>query len=239
MKKKYFKYVLAVLIVALLFLFKPFTNTVKDAIINFSSFIVRPFNSIVINVDEQNNARIEALTKENMELRAALEVDESISNYKKVNANVIIRNIHSWYNTITLDKGSSVGIKKEQAVISENGLIGSVMEVTKETATVRLLTSNDLRRKISVSVKNGETYLYGLLTNYNNFYKVDSITDNMEIEVGSSVYTTGFGNLFPAGLKIGTVDRVEKDQFDLARVVYVDPISNLENINYVSVLIYD
>ena len=144
-----------------------------------------------------------------------------------------------WYNTLTIDKGSKNGIKKDDAVITSNGLIGKIIKVSNFSSTVKLLTTENINNKISIKINSNETELYGLLYSYdsnNNVYKIEGIEDASSISKGDYVTTTGLTNYFPSGILIGHVSRVVKDEYDLNSVVEVTPSVNFDNISFVTVL---
>ena len=64
------------------------------------------------------------------------------------------------------------------------------------------------------------------------------VGENVNIEINSNVTTTGLG-LYPSGILIGRVVRIQKDNFDLSSIVKVEPYINFDNIRYVGVLVVD
>jgi len=179
------------------------------------------------------------LEKENKELKKLLDIDTTLSEYSYLNATVVNRNIGYWYNTITIDKGSSSGINKNIAVITSDGLIGKVIKTTNFTSTIKLLTSDEIDSKISVKIKIEDKYIYGLLTSYKkeeNLFIIEGISDSMEIPVNSLVTTTGMGDIFPSGILIGKVKRVATDNFDLAKIVEVESSVDFDDIKFVTIL---
>ena len=126
------------------------------------------------------------------------------------------------------------------AVINNDGLIGIVTKTSKLNSTVKLLTTTDTNSKISVKIKVDEdNYIFGLLVGYDKDKKsfiIEGIAENTEIPISSMVTTTGLGNNFPSGILIGRVDKITKDNFDLARTVLVKSSVDFDNINYVTVL---
>ena len=184
-------------------------------------------------------AQIEELQKEVTELKSTLDLNATLSEYTYINATVVNRNIGYWYNTLTIDKGSKNGVKKGDAVITNSGLIGKIINVSNFSSTVKLLTSDEISNKISIKIDSDDEYLYGLLTGYdkeNNVYKIEGITDSKKIEKGDLVTTTGLTNYFPSGIVIGKVSKIVKDEYDLDSVVEVTPTVNFEDISIVTVL---
>ena len=169
-----------------------------------------------------------------------MELNTTMTEGTYVNATTINRNIDYWYQNITIDKGSKKEIKKGNAVINSNGLIGYIDTTSNYYSTVKLLTAENLSHKISVKIEVGDSYVYGLLTYYDsssNLFKIEGISENTGVPKDAIVTTTGLGNEFPAGLIVGYVDSVALDNFELAKTVYIKPAVNFEDISYVTVII--
>ena len=184
-------------------------------------------------------AQIEELQKEVTELKSTLNLNATLSEYNYVNATVVGRNIGYWYNTLNIDKGSKSGIKIGDAVITEKGLIGKIINTSNFSSTVKLLTTDEIINKISIKISSGDDYFYGLLSGYNvekNVYEIEGITDYNIIKEGDIVTTTGLTDYFPSGILIGNVSSIVKDEFDLNSVVEVKPSVDFSNISIVTVL---
>lgn len=182
--------------------------------------------------------RIEELENEIDDLKESLDL-ETITGYKEINATVVNRNVGSWYNNVTINKGSKSGIKEGMAVITNKGLIGKIINVSNFTSTVKLLATDELSNKISVKIQLDDKSVYGLLTSYDkkkNIYLVEGISDNDEINVGSKVVTTGLSEIFPSGILVGEVKKVTKDKYELAKALEVTPAVDFDDINIVTVL---
>lgn len=184
-------------------------------------------------------ARIKELEGEIDNLKKSLDLNQTITDYKKINASVVNRNVGAWYNTVNINKGSKAGIKEGYAVITDKGLIGKVVSVSNFTSTVKLLSTDEVINKISVKIEVDDKSIYGLLSYYdkkNNAYIVEGISDNTEIKNGSKVVTTGLTDAFPAGILIGEVKNVTKDGYQLAKAVEVTPSIDFDDIDIVTVL---
>lgn len=180
-----------------------------------------------------NKTIIEEQKKTIEELKKLTEINYTLEDYKEINASVIKRNLDTFYMNITLDKGELNGVEKDSAVVNKDGMIGIIIDTTSNTSTVKLLTN----LKLSVKIISNEKEIYGILNKYeDNLYIIEGISENTIIENGMEVLTTGLGNNIPSGIKIGTVLKEEKDHFDLNRTIYVKPIVNFNDINYVKIL---
>lgn len=177
--------------------------------------------------------------KELADLESLLELNATLSEKTYTNATVLSRDIGYWYNTLTIDRGSHDSIEVGQAVVTSEGLLGYISSTSMFTSTVKLLTSGDENDKVSVKLEVGDSFVYGLLTTYDNdtnMFKIEGISENTGIPKDAKVTTTGLGNQFPSGILIGTVSDVNLDHFELAKTVYVKPAVNFNNTNYVTVL---
>lgn len=211
----------------------------KDLLFYVQNFFNSPFTEKEIKFSEEViEMEYEELKKEISELKAMLELKNVLSDKKIIPANVSIRNIGFFYDTITINKGIKDGIKEGMAVIVKDGLIGKTTFVSNNTSDVQLLTSSSIG-KISVKIKSRDSYAYGLLTSYNrekNIYLVEGVSETIDVTIGEEVTTTGYGDTFPSGIIIGKVKSITTDHFDLAKIIEVEPTANVHDFSVVAVL---
>jgi len=184
-------------------------------------------------------AQIKELQKEVTELKSALDLNSTLSEYSYINATVVNRNIGYWYNTLTIDKGSKNGVKKGDAVITNAGLIGKIVNVSNFSSTVKLLTTDEISNKISIKITSNDAKYYGLLVGYDsakNIYKIEGITNSEKIKKGDMVSTTGLTDYFPSGILIGHVSKIVKDEYDLNSIIEVTPSVSFDDVSIVTIL---
>ena len=207
-------------------------SNIKNYLIDIYSIFPKVFaKSENINITKYLN---DDLNKEINELKDLLELNHTLNEFNYVNATVISRNVDYWLDTITIDKGSKSGIKVNDSVVTKNGLIGKVITVNKDNSIVSLLTNRN-NYYVSVSINDDN----GLLSGYDekkNLMLVKGIDKNSEIKIDDIVVTNGLGGIFPSGIYVGKVKKIEKDNYDLSKIVYIDIKDNFKNINYVMVL---
>ena len=173
-------------------------------------------------------------------LKEELALNETLSDYEKVTANVISRSPDSWQDILVIDKGSKDGLEDNMAVLSQKGLIGRVIEVSLTSSKVELLTSSNQTSNhfpVRISSKGGESF--GLLNSYDEksgTLIVDQLTGDAEFKEGDVVQTSGLGGNSPADLPIGTVVESKVDSFGLDRNVYVKPYAQMYDISVVTVV---
>ena len=216
---------------------------VKDKIEMFSETkkLYKKYTKLKEKVEktEVYYAQIEELQKEVAELKSTLELNYTLSEYSYVNATVVNRNVGYWYNTFTIDKGSKNGIEEGDAVITNEGLIGKIINVSNFSSTVKLLTSEEISNKISIKIKSDDGKHYGLLIGYDvtkNIYKIEGISASNKIDEGDMVTTTGLTDYFPSGILIGHVSKVVKDEYDLNSIIEVTPSVSFNDVSIVTVL---
>ena len=107
-----------------------------------------------------------------------------------------------------VDKGSKDGIERDMAVLSPEGVAGVVTDVSSNFATVRPILHPESRISAVVTPanQNGTVVWEG---DDPRVASLEAIPQHSEINIGDSVFTNGFSNIFPKGLFIGTVKSVQ------------------------------
>ena len=141
----------------------------KDTLLKINKFLINTTYSKTSDQSEsyliQKNLNI-SLENEIKELKELLNLNSTHSSFYIVHARVLSRNNIYWLNTLTIDKGTNDGIKKDMAVITTNGLIGKISKTTKTTSEVKLLTSDDITYKTSVIIRVDNKDYYAILNGY-------------------------------------------------------------------------
>lgn len=178
------------------------------------------------------------LKKENEELKAILGVTEDLAAMTPRQAMVIARSPDRWNEMLRIDKGEVHGIKKNMAVVTADGMIGKIHNVGKITADVQLLTTDDRTNRIHVAIQ-GEQDVYGLIEGYDEETQtllIKQIPSDKKVEVGQDVITSGKGGVYPKGLYIGKIEKIEPDQYGLTQTAYVKPAADFYNVEHVLVI---
>ncbi|MGG5371170.1 rod shape-determining protein MreC [Enterococcus sp. AZ196] len=172
-------------------------------------------------------------------LKDELELNQTLTSYEKVTANVITRSPDTWQDMLIVDKGSADGVEGNMAVMSQKGLIGRVMEVNAHSSKIQLLTSdNKSSNHFPVKISSDKGNSFGLLNKYDTKEQrlIAEINDKQEIKEGDIVQTSGLGGNSPADLAIGTVEKVKSDSFGLNREVYIKPYAQMYDISVVTII---
>jgi rod shape-determining protein MreC len=199
---------------------------------------------------KKENARLRAqlaaaqtAERDSGQLRGLAEFNQSTRfpvGYDPVGARVIGRSPTVWYSTITIDKGSDQGIRADQPVVNGDGLVGRVSDVAPDAARVTLVTDHTSGVSAQV-VPNGANGLVKATVGNPNDLILDFVEKGRAINRGSTVVTSGWRSsrlesLFPRGIPIGRVTRVDIDERELYQRVHLKPFADLRELDIVEVL---
>lgn len=191
-------------------------------------------------LDEYVELSIEAkdLKDENERLRKILDKQDDLRKYNPIQATVIARSPDRWNELITLNKGTQHGVEQNMAVITPDGMIGKVKYVAAFTSSVQLLSGMERTNRISAVIR-GNDKVFGLIEGYSEEEEAllfKRIPIDIEVKTGETVITSGLGEVFPWGLVIGEVIKVEPDQYGLTQTAYVKPAADFYDIDHVMIV---
>jgi rod shape-determining protein MreC len=157
-----------------------------------------------------------------------------------VAARVIARSPTVWYSSIKVDKGSGDGVKVDQPVIAAGGLIGKVIRVTGGTGEVALITDSESAVSAQVMPDGANGIVKPEVGNPNDLL-LDFVEKGRRVTQGTTVITSGFTSsrvesLFPRGIPIGRVPKVDADEIELYQRVHIKPFADLRRLDLVQVL---
>ncbi|MDB2683111.1 rod shape-determining protein MreC [Alphaproteobacteria bacterium] len=179
---------------------------------------------------EEENVRLRewyqaalVLESDNKALRTLLNVKEK-PQQTFVTARIISDSANRFVKTVLVSVGYADGVKKNQAVLAGDGLIGRVIEVGKNVSRILLLT--DINSKVPVLVAG--TNQYAILSGENNdVLTLEYLDKDSPVHPGMKIITSGHAGVFPPDIAVGEVFRVDKDGAsvrlfnDLDRIIYV------------------
>lgn len=188
---------------------------------------------------EQTKTRNATLEAENKQLKSALKLKESLTDYEKIQASVISRSPDSWSDLLIINKGTTAGLRKNMAVMSGGGVIGRVVEVNAASAKVELITTSDKsanRFAVEAQAVNGKK-VHGIITVIgNNTLAFTQAVDGKKLKRGTKIYTSGMGGNSPKGLLVGTIATTTHDTFGLSDLVKITPAGELNDPSVVTII---
>ena len=185
--------------------------------------------------------KLQGADAENDELRGLLEYSQnaSLDAYAPVTAQVYSRSYSTWYSTIEINKGSSDGVRPDQPVINDVGLVGKVKSVSDGNAVVMLLSDADFG--VSARALNADQPGIALpITGSRNELLFDLVPQAKKVREGDRIVTAGtitndLPSPFPPDILIGTVRKVQGEG-ELERQIHVKPAADLRSLDFVRVL---
>lgn len=186
------------------------------------------------------------IKSENERLKEELKFTESqkeMNDYKYMIAQVISINNDANNRTININLGSKHGVEKNMAVVTVDGLVGLVNSVTPFTASVtpytELNATTTTFNPISATVMGKESDSFGILSQYdteNERIIMSKIGEEDPMVKGDVVITSGLGNIYPRGLRIGEIESLKVGDFGLTHVATIKPFANLNQLTEVFVV---
>jgi rod shape-determining protein MreC len=176
------------------------------------------------------------LATENIQLRRLLNVADTVTQ-PSVAVEVLYEPPNAFSHHLVFNKGSSSGIRPGMPVIDEGGIVGQIVRVTPFTSEAALLTDDKV--SIPVQVLRNGLRLIAFGGNVSGKVEVRYLTANVDLVPGDTLVTSGIGGLFPAGLSVAQVDRVERDAATGFALGVATPLSHPERHRHFLVLRVD
>jgi len=253
--------------VAIVFVSYRFPNLIQPVRNGLESFIIpmqKGINTVGRSISEKFDRfdSIKNLQKENEELKAKVELltqqaqaisqekyelnglrelydlDVKYPDYKKVAARIIARESNGWYNVFTIDKGTEDGIKENMNVMAGNGLVGIVVSVRKNSATVRSII-DDSSKVSGMFLKSSDTCIVsGDLNSMmaDGRIKVSMIPINANINESDEIVTSHISDRFQQGILIGYVTDIKVDSSNMTKIAYLTPVVDFEHLDEVLII---
>jgi len=231
----------------LLFQFNTFHNS---KIVTLTNSVKGGFSRGFINIKEYVSLREEnrKLIEENNKLYNLLKSSYRITSFESFNVNdsvykrkyiyidakVINNSTNKQYNYITLNKGRSHGIEQDMAVLSNDGIVGIVKDVSDNYSSVISL----LNRNFKVNAKIKRTGYFGPLLWTGKGHLKAILTDiphHVKILVGDTVVTSGYSAIFPEGYMIGITSDYKLKGGNYYEIT-VDLAADFKNLSSVQVV---
>lgn len=153
---------------------------------------------------EQSLRELESIKAENETLKEYLNLAEKYKDYSTIPGYVISRDISNYSKTIVINIGKKDGVEENMTVIANEGLVGHVISVTKDTAKVQTIVDSSSSTSALMSTSKDSIVCKGTLEN-DSTLKAMYIPTTVTILKGDSIETSGIGGIYKKGIYIGTV----------------------------------
>ncbi|VFP79782.1 rod shape-determining protein MreC [Candidatus Erwinia haradaeae] len=176
---------------------------------------------------------LDHVKKENIYLRELLGAN-ILQNDHKILTQVISNVSEPYSDQVVIDKGSINHIYQGQPVISERGVIGQVITVSKTTSRVLLLC--DVSHALPVQILRNGIRAIAIGHGCTEELQLEYISDYTDIRKGDFLITSGLGGRFPEGYPVAIISSVTKEIKNSNIIIRARPIANLQYLRYLILL---
>ena len=198
--------------------------------------------------NEELKAQIDTLISENNKLiqdqeeytrlKELYKLDQDYLDYPKVAARIISKDPGNWYDTFIINRGSRDGIRVNNNVIAQRGLVGIVTEVGSRWATVRSII-DDSSSVSAMTITSADNFVvHGDLElidegklKFEQLYDVEGI-----VTAGERVVTSNISENYVEGLFIGYINEVVQDSNNLTKTGTIVPPIDFAHLRDVFVI---
>ena len=174
--------------------------------------------------------------QENARLRKLLGLEDLIgSQFSLTAARVTGRDLENLHQTLIINKGRNHGLKKNMPVMNEQGLIGRIINVTDSTSEVLLI----LDREGAVGAMVQQTRVPGVVEGLgpgSDQLQMIHIKMDAPINVNQVIITSGYGGIYPKGLRIGYVKEIIPEPNGLMKRAIIQPFVDFDRLEEVLVV---
>ena len=182
----------------------------------------------------QRAAQVEQLTLENQQLRALLNLQERLNTVGFV-AEVLYDAADPYTRKLIINKGMTNGVKPSAPVMDEHGILGQVTRVLPLVSEVTLVTD----REHSIPVLNTRTGARGVAYGESGgapLLELRFMATNADIEVGDQLTTSGVDGVYPPGVPVGIVTKVERRAETAFARILCEPVGRVQGARHVMVI---
>ena len=225
----------------------PKMSIVRGKATEVVSFFSSPFTWVqsLISLEKENqllreknlvlSLQVESMLNLQNENNALLEMLEFKKNEKFIikSAKVVNKGIQPNLLSIIIDRGTVDGVKNDLPVLTPKGVVGKTIETSRNNSIVQLISDANFRLSTRI-LPSGAT---GILRFINGeTAEIREVQKNVVINIGDKVVTSGFSDIYPAGLPVGTVKGVYQDRGSFQKVVSIALPNNLNAFQHVFII---
>lgn len=155
--------------------------------------------------------------------------------YEYVDAKILSNSYGKRNNYLILNKGSRQGIEPDMAVITTNGIVGNIINVSDNFSNVMSVLHSDSRHSVKIKrtnsagtlIWNGGSYLKGTIVDVPSSYP---------LKIGDTIVTSGYSQDFPEGIFVGIISSLDQDTSTKFYTITVTFATDYNTLDYVYVV---
>ena len=167
-----------------------------------------------------------ALEKENATLRGLNSALPDVIE-KRLVGEVISVEVSTLRQRLLVNRGGTHGVYKSQPVVTGDGVIGQVFRIGPFSSEIILIT--DAEHALPVQVLRSGVRTIALGTGRSTSLELPYVPQNYDVKVGDVLVTSGLGRVFPFGLPVARVTKVERDPTQPLAQIHAVPLAGIEN----------
>jgi rod shape-determining protein MreC len=186
-------------------------------------------------LQSERASQADTLAKENARLRAMLELRQTTQTPGRV-AEVLYDTADPYTRRLVIDQGLNSGIAAGSPVIDENGVLGQVTQVLPFTSEVTLVIDRDLSIPVQNTRTGARSVAFGDASAHGAGLELRFIAANADIQEGDILTTSGVDGVYPPGLPVAKIDRIERRAESAFARIHSEPLGHVTAARYVLVL---
>ena len=148
--------------------------------------------------------------------------------YRQIAANVLARDTSNWFRRLTIDRGSLDGVKLNMPVATAGGIVGRVISLGPNFSMVQVIS--DKQAGVGAMLQNSRAP--GNVRGLDSARcELKNISTNETVQEGEAIVTTGLDRIYPKGMLIGTVERIESDPNAPFSKIIVKPAAPVDRLD--------
>lgn len=148
-------------------------------------------------------------------------------------AAVIAQDPSPFLHYVIINRGSDDGIRRGMPVVTQQGLVGRIAAVTAGASRVQLITDPSSTVNVHLEPSGAQAALHGSLT---SDITLDMIPQEINIQPGDLVLTSGLGGSYPSNILVGQVSGIRSQEQDIFQRATLQPVVNFSQLNIVLVI---
>ncbi len=177
------------------------------------------------------------LKDENARLWKYYKIKKQNPDYELVPASVIRRDSSSDFYSFTVDAGEALGVREQDPVVTENGLVGFVSSVNGANCKVTTILSPETKAG-ALDKKTKDSGIISGMGSYSdkNLTTLTKVNTTSTIKKGNIIVTSGIGGIYPENIIVGKVQSVKFDKNEATKYAVVKPFEDIRTLTDVVII---